>query len=65
MGSKPIPAYANLLIATINKLIMNKDKEQSILLLNRFLDDFFLVFRGSTKELLALFCQNKPNTSNN
>ena len=44
-------------MATIDKLNKNKDIEQSILLLKRFLDDFFLIFQGSTKELHALFAK--------
>ena len=55
MGSKPIPPYANIFMATIDKKIKNGEGAEALLLLKRFLDDYFLIFKGSTKELHALF----------
>ena len=55
MGSKPIPPYANIFMATIDKMIKNQEGAEAIILLKRFLDDFFLIFNGSTKDLHTLF----------
>ena len=57
MGGKPIPPYANIFMAKIDKLIKSSKGAQAILLLKRFLDDYFLIFEGSTKELHALFVE--------
>ena len=62
MGSKPIPSYANIFMArTIDEAIKNlankynEDGANSLQLMKRFLDDFFLIFNGSTKMLHQLF----------
>ena len=55
MGSKPVPKYANNFMATIDKEIRNLKEAEKISLLKRFLDDYFSMFNGSTKELHALF----------
>ena len=58
MGSKPIPHYANIFMAIIDKEIealANSSTIEALLMLKRFLDDFFLIFCGSTKELHYLF----------
>ena len=57
MGSKPIPQYANNFMAKLDKIIKNLDKEKNILFLKRFLDDLFLLFRGTTRMLHALFVE--------
>ena len=57
MGVKPIPDYANIFMASINTKIKNLFGEDILILLKRFLDDFFLIFQGSTKELHKLFEQ--------
>ena len=55
MGMKPIPAYANTFMATIDKKIKDLEGAEAITLLKRFLDDYFLIFQGSTKDLHRLF----------
>ena len=62
MGSKPIPLYANIFMArTIDNAIKNiaaqynKNGIVALQLMKRFLDDFFLIFRGSRKILQDLF----------
>ena len=55
MGSKPVPKYANKFMATIDKKIRNLKEAENISILKRFLDDYFSMFNGSTKELHALF----------
>ena len=55
IGCKPLPPYANVFMATIGSLIKNQQGAQAFLLLMNFLDDFFTMFKGSTKELHALF----------
>ena len=55
MGSKPIPHYANVFMAMIDDLIKNLDIAEALALIKRFLDDYFMLFKGSTKSLHALF----------
>ena len=55
MGCKPVPPYANVFMATIDTLIKNQQGAHAFRLLKRFLDDFFTMFKGSTKELHAMF----------
>ena len=57
MGSKPIPDYANIFMASFDKKIEGLDRKKAFLLLKRFLDDYFMIFRGSTKKLHALFAE--------
>ena len=64
MGSKPIPSYANNFMAKtidpgIKKLAekYNKDGQEALALLKRFLDDYFSIFIGTTKMLHQLFEQ--------
>ena len=57
MGSKPIPHYANTFMASIDNIIKELDKTKALLLLKRFLDDYFMIFNGSTKKLHALFVE--------
>ena len=57
MGSKPIPPYANNFMAKIDRLIKKTKGAEALLLLKRFLDDYFLIFYGSTKQLHALFVE--------
>ena len=40
MGSKPIPHYANIVMAHIDKLIKNQEGAKAIAFMKRFLDDF-------------------------
>ena len=61
MGSKPIPHYANIFMArTMNKgmknlaLKYNANNTEALQLLKRFLDDYFTVFNGTTKQLHQL-----------
>ena len=62
MGSKPIPHYANIFMASIDKKIRDLDIMQALKFLKRFLDDYFMIFIGSTKKLHALFVEiNKIN----
>ena len=55
MGSKPVPPYANIFMAPIDEQIKKLDAEEQMSLLKRFLDDYFSIFNGTTKELHALF----------
>ena len=58
MGCKPVPPYANILMATIDTLIKILDSTKSLIFLKRFLDDYITFFRGSTKELHVLFAKS-------
>ena len=49
MGSNPAPDYADLFMA--RKIDPEIEKHEQIKFLKRFLDDLFLIFQGSTKEL--------------
>ena len=55
MGSKPVPHYANIFMSKIDKKIealAEEDKVTHLALLKRFLDDFFLLYFGSTAWLV-------------
>ena len=60
MGSRPVPHYANTFMAPIDNEIINISKqfnennEEALRLLQRFLDDYFSLFVGSTKNLHKL-----------
>ena len=54
MGCKPVPNYANIFMATIDKAIKQLIGSEAFSLLKRFLDDYFGIFNGSTKELHRL-----------
>ena len=61
MGSPPVPSYANSLMADIDDIIeaiaskYKNDENEGLRVLKRFLDDFFLLFVGTTKDLHTLF----------
>ena len=62
MGSPPVPSYANIFMASqIDPEIQNQAKPfdtnniKSVELIKRFLDDYFMIFNGTTKELHKLF----------
>ena len=65
MGSHPAPPFANIVMAKIDKSVWkiakqsNNTKNAKLMFLNRFLDDLFSVFQGSTKLLHELW--NKMN----
>jgi hypothetical protein len=62
MGCKPVPDYANVFMETIDQIIEQLEGAEDLLLLLRFLDDYFSIYQGSTKELHALFARiNKIN----
>ena len=61
MGSKPVPSYANIFMAKILDLAIkqlgtkyNKTNMEAPQTLKRFLDDYFFIFNGSTKDLQKL-----------
>ena len=54
MGSKPIPHYANAFMANIDEIFRNLAPAEALKLFKRYLDDFFLIYLGLTKELHAL-----------
>ena len=55
MGSRPVPSNANILMAKIDGLIKELNGAYAIQLMKRFLDDFFIIFLGSSIELHDLF----------
>ena len=57
MGYKPIPSYANIFMAMMDKKISKtaEDRAGIIKFYKRFLDDIISVWYGTTKELHALF----------
>ena len=55
MGCKPVPPYANIFMAQIDEMIRDQKGVEVFLLLKKFLDDYFTLFEGSTKDLHALF----------
>ena len=63
MGSRPIPHYANIFMADIDKTIediasiYDLNDSKALLLLKRFLDDYIGLFVGSTKKLHELLEQ--------
>ena len=60
MGSKPVPSYADIFLASIDKEIKsianryNTGENEALLLLKRFLDDIFSIFNVTTKKLHEL-----------
>lgn len=60
MGSRPIPSYANIFMAEIDEQIQslaskyNLNETEALRLLKRFLDDYFILFVGSTKNYTNL-----------
>ena len=54
MGSKPIPPYANIFLARTLDKLMKKLGAKFFQMLKRFLDDYFTIFVGTTKELHKL-----------
>ena len=70
IGSRPVPHYANNFMADIDKEIKvlaaqyDKNNTEALRLLKRFLDDYFSLFVGSTRELHHLLdAINKINPS--
>ena len=70
MGSKPVPPYANIFMARIDQKIKDLAKQydegdkNALILMKRFLDDIFLIFNGTTRnlhELLHKINQINPN----
>ena len=58
MGSKPVPHYADIFMSQIDEKIealAEEDKAAFLALLKRFLDDFFLLYFGSSRKLHELF----------
>jgi hypothetical protein len=58
MGSPPVPSYANIFMANkIDPQIRNiaTKYNNGLKILRRYLDDFFLIFRGTTKKLHSFF----------
>ena len=58
MGSKPVPHYANIFMSKIYKKIealAEEDKTAFLTLLKGYLDDFFLLYFGSSRKLHDLF----------
>ena len=57
MGGRPVPGYANTFMAQIDQIIKelgskyNTKEYEALRLLKRFLDDYFLIFIGTTKSL--------------
>ena len=57
MGSRPVPSYSNIFMAELYDLIKiiatkyGKTNAQALRLLKRFLDYYFLLFAGSSREL--------------
>ena len=60
MGSKPVPAYANIFMDKIYQIIKTLAKQydegdqKALQLMKRFLDDIFIIFHGTTKKLHEL-----------
>ena len=61
MGSRPVPAYANIFMANIiDKAIFtlaskyNKEGVEALQILKRFLDNYFSLLIGTTKDLHKL-----------
>ena len=61
MGCKPVPPYANIFMAQIDEMIRDQKGVEAFLLLKKFLDDYFTLFEGSTKDLHALFVKTNQN----
>ena len=56
MGSKPIPPYANNFMAKIDRLIKKTKGAEALLLLKRFLDDYFLIFLWIHQTVTCTIC---------
>ena len=65
MGSPPIPSYANNFMSRkIDDKIKIIATQGQLKFLKRFLDDLFLIFKGTTKELHTFFDKiNRMNES--
>ena len=68
MGSRPVPGYANMFMAKIDKIIKElglkyySEEYEALRLLKRFLDDYFLICIGTTKSLHRILKEiNKIN----
>ena len=62
MGSKPVPHYADIFMSQIDEKIealAEEDKAAFLALLKLFLDDFFLLYFGSSRKLHELFEKKK------
>ena len=57
MGGRPVPHYANIFMSSIDKKIKQLDIMQLIFLFKRFLDDYFIIWKGTSKQLYALFVE--------
>ena len=55
MGSPPVPSYANIFMARKIDDKIRTLAGSSLVLLKRFLDDLFLIFNGSSKDLHIFF----------
>ena len=69
MGTRPAPPYANIFMANKidNKIKevaskINDNEEDSIKILKRFLDDIFMIYVGSTKNLHNLLKEINKST---
>ena len=54
MGSRPIPPYANIFLARTLEKLMKKLGAKFFQMHKRFLEDYFTIFVGTTKELHKL-----------
>ena len=57
MGGRPVPHYANIFMSSIDKNIKQLDIMQLLLLFKRFLDDYFIIWKGTSKQLHAFFVE--------
>ena len=57
MGGRPVPHYANIFMSSIDKNIKQLDIMQLLLLFKRFLDDYFIIGKETSKQLYELFVE--------
>ena len=57
MGCKPAPDVANIVMASLDRLILLRSRNlftthEAVKYYRRFLDDIFMIFKGSSSDLM-------------
>ena len=60
MGGRPVPHYANIFMSSMDKKIKQLDIMHLLLLFKIFLDDYFIIWKGTSKQVYALFVEINP-----
>ena len=58
MGTKMVPAYANLFMGKLEEKLKEFGKQHNIMLWKQFIDDIFVIWTGSTSEFTTYYMTN-------